>query len=52
MKVLPSYFVKFNENKLIFLKKYLENYKIRSLNLKPIIIIKYDEGIFSTNNSY
>lgn len=51
IKILLSYFVEFNENKSILPKKYYKNYIIKTLNWKPIIIIKYYKSIFLTNNS-
>lgn len=51
IKALLHYFVKFREDDTIFPKEYSDNYIFKSSNRQLIIIITYDESIFSTNNS-
>ena len=51
MKELESYLVEFNKNGIIKAKEYLSNYAIESSNSQLIIVIIYNESIFSANNS-
>lgn len=46
IKELLSYFIEFNENKLILSKKYPKDCIIKELNEWPIIIIIYDKSFF------
>lgn len=50
MKELESYLIEFNKDEIIKDKKYLSNYTINNANWRLIIIITYDENIFSINN--
>ena len=51
MKLLLFYFVEFEENGKILPKKYLNDYAVGGPDWQPIIMIKYDKGIFSINDS-
>lgn len=48
IKSLVPYFIKFNK---ILSEEYLSNCAVRDLNQWLIIIITYDENIFSANNN-
>ena len=50
IKILFLYFIRFNKDRSILFKKYLENCKIVTSNQKLIIIITNDKNIFSANN--
>lgn len=50
MKSLLPYFIEFYENNTIVSKEYLDDYIVRGPNYGLIIIIIYNESIFSTNN--
>ena len=51
MKLLLPYFVEFQDNGTILLKEYPKNCAVGGPNQRPIIMITYDESIFSANNS-
>ena len=51
MKLFLFYFVEFEKNGKILPKKYLSDYAVGEPDWQPIIMIKYDKGIFSINDS-
>ena len=50
MKSLLSYFIKFSNNRFILPKVYLNNYEVKRLDQRSIIVIIYDENILSVND--
>lgn len=50
MKLLLPYFVEFSNNRSILPKIYPENCVVDGLNRRPIILIIYNESIFSVND--
>lgn len=50
MKELKPYLVEFNEDKIMKNKEYWLDCAIKSINRRPVIVITYDESIFSINN--
>ena len=51
MNALLPYFVDFKKDVTILSKKYWDDCTVVSSDQQPIIIITYDESIFSINNS-
>lgn len=52
IKALTLYFIKFNEDRSILLKKYLKDCKVSRSNQGAIIMIIYDESTFFANNKH
>ena len=50
MKSLLPYFVRFSDDESIFSKVYSDDYAVKRLDRRPIIMIIYDESIFSAND--
>lgn len=51
MESFLPYFVEFQDDSIISYKEYPKKYMVDGLDWRPIIITKYDENIFSTNNN-
>ena len=52
MKSLLLYLVEFSDNGSIVSKEYPNDCVVKGLDLKPIIMIIYDESIFFPNDDY
>lgn len=52
MKSLLLYFIEFKEDDTILLKEHSNDYAVKGLNWRPIIMITYDKSTFSANNNY
>ena len=52
IKVFLFFFMKFKNNGMILLKKYLNDFIIKCLNWLLIFMIIYDKNIFFTNNNF
>ena len=50
MKELKPYMIEFHDNDTMKLKVYLSDCEVKSENCQLIIVITYDECIFSTDN--
>ncbi len=50
MKSLLSYFVEFSDDGSILPKVYPEDYAVKKLDRRPIIMITHDESTFSAND--
>lgn len=51
MKSLLPYLIEFFKNKSILSKEYFNNYIVGVSDQRPIIMIIYDDNIFSTNDN-